>query len=295
VASNNVSGQIEQFFKTMAQGASPGGLSTNLLVKNNDICCVHRIAIEMQQGDVTNQIVEYNDIREPYNPQEFSAGISNACCTATSGSAMYSNVVSNNVAIQDSSCSVSYCWGIGIELWGNYPVANGNLIQNSTAGYPSVTFGGPTSTNVSNSPTATNNVLQGASAGMYCQYGGPPPAACGDISGTVTYTPNTISTTVSAQTSGATFIAPNSGPQSFPLTVSLSGSTNPNVTSYYTTDGTTPVPGSGTTQGYSAPFVLTVPATVKAVGMWGAGANPYSYAAGYGYVPSAVHSVTYTR
>lgn len=240
----------------------------------------------MQQGDASNQIVQFNDIREPYNPQAFSMGISSACCESSTGSSAGSNTVSSNALLQDSSCSVSYCWGYGIELWGNQPVSNGNLIQNAT-GYPSIAFG------PSISPTAINNILQGSLAGVYCEDGGSPPS-CTDVTGTETYTPNTISTTISAKTSGATFISPTSGPHSFPLTVSLSGSTDPNITSYYTTDGSSPVPGAGTTQVYSAPFILTGPGTVKAVGMWGAGANPFSYHSGYGYVPSAVHSATYT-
>jgi hypothetical protein len=38
---------------------------------------------------------------------------------------------------------------------------------------------------------------------------------------------------------------------------------------------------------------VSLPATVKALGMWGTGANPTSYASGYGFVPSAVQTANY--
>jgi hypothetical protein len=63
---------------------------------------------------------------------------------------------------------------------------------------------------------------------------------------------------------------------------------------WYTTDGSTPVPGQGTAQLYKTPFVVSATTTIKAVGMWGTANQPKSYPAGYGYVPSAVVSATYT-
>ena len=63
---------------------------------------------------------------------------------------------------------------------------------------------------------------------------------------------------------------------------------------WYTTDGTNPVPGAGTARYISSGGTITVAATtaVKAVGMWGAGNQPTSYPAGYGYVPSAMVSAS---
>jgi hypothetical protein len=51
---------------------------------------------------------------------------------------------------------------------------------------------------------------------------------------------------------------------------------------YYTTDGTTPSPATGTTQQYLAPFTLSAPATVKAI------------ATESGFQTSALGSATYT-
>jgi hypothetical protein len=62
--------------------------------------------------------------------------------------------------------------------------------------------------------------------------------------------------------------------------------TGPNTGIWYTTDGSLPVPGSGTAQLYTGPFTITNGAVVTAVGMWGAPNQPVSYPAGYGYTPS---------
>jgi hypothetical protein len=67
-----------------------------------------------------------------------------------------------------------------------------------------------------------------------------------------------------------------------------------NTSIYYTTDGSTPVPHSGTTHLYTGPFPITATTTVNAVGMWGAANQPASYPSGYGYVASSVVSATYT-
>jgi hypothetical protein len=70
--------------------------------------------------------------------------------------------------------------------------------------------------------------------------------------------------------------------------------TGRNTGIWYTIDGSSPVPGSGAAKLYTAPFTLSATATVKAVGMWGNANQPTSYPAGYGYVPSAVVSATFT-
>ena len=102
--------------------------------------------------------------------------------------------------------------------------------------------------------------------------------------------------------SAAPTLAPAAGTYPSPLQITLtdtgfsSGSLPLSNTSiYYTTDGTNPVPGAGTTKRYTKPFPLELPATLKAVGMWGAPNQPTSYAPGYGPVPSAVISATYRR
>jgi hypothetical protein len=111
-----------------------------------------------------------------------------------------------------------------------------------------------------------------------------------------------VTTGCSATTSVAPTISPASGSYTSPPTVTLTQpvtlnstyNTGQNTSTYYTTDGSTPVPGSGTTQLYTGPFAVTLPATVKAVGMWGVAPQPLTYPANYGYVPSAVQTATYT-
>ena len=44
----------------------------------------------------------------------------------------------------------------------------------------------------------------------------------------------------------------------------------------------------------SCNIAVAAAGTVKAIGMWGQGANTYSYPSGYGFVPSSVASATYT-
>jgi hypothetical protein len=121
-------------------------------------------------------------------------------------------------------------------------------------------------------------------------------------------TPPTMSGNVTgaaptAVTSVAPTISPASGAQTFPLTVTVTDpgySSGPqplaNTGIWYTTDGSTPVPGSGTAQRLDSGGTVTLKAaaTVKAVGMWGAANQPSSYPAGFGFVPSNVVTATYS-
>jgi hypothetical protein len=293
VLNNNVSGQIEEFFHTLAQGATGGQISTNLLIENNDMGFIHRIAIETQQEQVTNQVIKYNDTHDQYTPAQFSFGISNACCASSGGSTAPGTVTSYNVLVNNEplGSNPSYNWGYGIEAWGNqsqfnYNVVQGNYMANAIA------LGGASSAH-STSPVAINNVLNGAmSHAVTCEEGGTLPS-CTYVDGTPVYSPNTTSATVSTVASTTPSASPASGSYSGSQTVTLSDS-GVNTSIYYTTDGTSPVPGSGTTALYSTPFTVPVPSTVKTVAMWGTGANPYSYPSGWGYVPSSVVTNTYT-
>src|SRR5258708_20753969 len=111
-----------------------------------------------------------------------------------------------------------------------------------------------------------------------------------------------MSGAVSAVTSAAPAISPSGGSQTFPVTVTLTdkGSTSGAVSQgntgiWYTTDGSNPVPGNGTAKYLASggTFTLSAPATVKAVGMWGALNQPTSYPSGYGFVPSSVVTASY--
>lgn len=240
VQDNNVSGQLEEFFHTLGQSATgtSGSISNGLVIKNNDLPHVHRIPIETQQGDVSNQIIQYNDSYSPYVPSYITSGISNACCIAYTGSTAPATVTSNNVIIEDMTCSFAYCLGYGIEAWGNQSQFESNLIQ-SVSEYTTIAFGGysaaaPANGN-STSPVAIGNIVQGPYAGVVCENGGTLPN-CTYVTGTPIYSPNSLSSTPSTQTSTRPAISPASGTYTTPQIVTVSQSAI-NTSSYCTTDG----------------------------------------------------------
>ena len=101
---------------------------------------------------------------------------------------------------------------------------------------------------------------------------------------------NTTAQRAHAVPSTAPTISPAAGAISGATTVTLADSgTNHSI--YYTTDGSTPTTASTL---YTAPFSVNPGTTVKAIGMWGQGANPTSYPSGYGYLPSSVVTASYT-
>ncbi len=76
-------------------------------------------------------------------------------------------------------------------------------------------------------------------------------------------------------------ITPAAGTYTTSVSVTITD-TSSGALIYYTTDGTTPAPGAGTTKQYSASFALTASATVKAI------------ASGGGFATSPVASTAYT-
>ena len=81
------------------------------------------------------------------------------------------------------------------------------------------------------------------------------------------------------QTSVAPTISPASGNISATVTVTFTdpgGGRDANTGIWYTTDGSTPIPGSGSAQfnASGGTIAVTSPATVKAVAMWAPTLNP---------------------
>lgn len=282
---NRVAGQIEELFHTLAQGTG-GQISTNLTITNNDCGGVHRICIETQQGQVKNQVVRYNSVHDYFNPTPFSFGISNACCFAPNSVAP-GTITANNLIVFNTPCAATYCYGYAIEAWGNAAQFTGNVIQASALAKPAnpIALGGATSA-TSTALVATGNIVQGYSAAVVCENGGTLPS-CTFVSGSPLTTGNTVAASPSALVSAVPSVT-------LAGAVATLADAAPNTSIYYTVDGTIPVPGSGSAQLYAAPVTLASGATIKAVGMWGSGANPLTYPAGFGYVPSAVVSATYT-
>ena len=301
----------------------------NCLIQANDISNFHRIAIETQEqgvggGAATGTVItfQYNSIHDPYLPGNGTFGISsnngyqntpgnNKPSLNTSTSNDLSNVVIDNVGVAAGSPN---SWvGLGIEFWSmdSSSVGSNNLIQGQWVNSFMVgTDGAMTASNNhiqssfgwggSNTPANCNPYTPG-SYGWWNQERSP--------ANTPTGTGNQCDfVDGSLQTSATPAISPASGSFSGSQVVTFTdvGNTSGvgplgNTGIWYTTDGSTPVPGSGTANYLSTggTITLTTTTTVKAVGMWGAANQPANYPTGplsgaFGYGPSAVVTATYT-
>jgi hypothetical protein len=187
----------------------------------------------------------------------------------------------------------------GNEVWGdNNTTANYNLFQGYLAG-----AGGAIDWSQSGNFTFNNNIFNMYSGsgtncatqggGYWNNEGGNSPA----------YTPKSCTGNTYSNAGTGTYrsatptISPVSGIFAGTQTVTLTNTgTNrdANTTIWYTTDGSSPVPGTAQHASSGGTITLTSSATIKAVGMWGAPNQPTSYPAGLGYVPSGMVSAIYT-
>ena len=289
---------------TSTMGEATAGVTTsNVTARYNDFAGVHRIAWEEQPQVTSGVDFEYNSYHDPYVPFFGNFDLSFACCE--NGAQAPYLTVNNNVLIQNVATGPcpSYI-GPGIEAHGTQASFSNNLVQGlngARLAKPPCTSGPYSIPGIewgfgANPRHYDNNYVCGPYFnGQYIVTENPSYATPSSIVG------NVFATNCTATTSVAPAISPSPGGYSSPLTVTL---TDPGYTSgaqplgntsiYYTTDGSTPVPGSGTTQLYTLPITVSLPATIKAVGMWGSGANALSYPSGYGFVPSAVQTAAYT-
>jgi hypothetical protein len=302
------------FFATSYQQGRAANYCTNCDIEFNLFNQIHRIGIEFQINIVGTALTINNNVFEnPINAYYESYTVSAACCvwraidgSLTDNTLNLSNAVpaghfENNLLL--SPASPGNIWGF--EAWGTGARYNNNMLQGYIcAGFVWAYFGEYLNIGY--------NIMQGPimASGSACPNYSPLAGTFIGVDGSNTYpgtsptvTGNVTGATPSSVTSVAPTISPASGSQTFPLTVTL---TDPGYTSgsqplgntgiWYTTDGSMPVPGSGTAQYLASggTFVLSAAATVKAVGMWGTPPQPTSYPAGYGFVPSAVKSARYT-
>jgi hypothetical protein len=291
IANNNINHTSEGIHVLCWGNACyPGFTTQNLTVQYNDFNQIHRIPWEQQPQASAGVVFQYNSIHDWINPYFGSFGISFACC-GQGASSPYLNV-SSNVIVLTTPPQGRY--GYGSEDWGAKGIYNNNWIGSANVATSigmAWGYGSPTS-------MSYNTVCGGgfSSAGYISSEG---------YSGTAapTMTGNVTGSTCQAVSSVAPTISPAAGGQTYPLIVKL---TDPGYTSgsqplgntgiWYTTDGSTPTPGSGTAQYLASggTFTLNAPATVKAVGMWGAANQPASYKAGFGFVPSNVITAAYS-
>ena len=292
VIGNNVIYYQEQGMKDFQGTNNNTSFCNSCTIQYNDFGTIHRIAFESQINPISgDEYFNYNSYHDDYLASYYSMALSLANGTA------YPTHGVGNLYIGNQASS----WlAIAHEMFGY----NSSAVNEMFQGVWSVAI----SANYSGTFTVTNNTFcgpgsigQGSSATM--NYVPLTNGASNNItfSGNTPGAANSINTngtsTCSVTASTAPTIYPPAGAQSFPLSVTLTNpgtGINSNTSDWYTTDGSTPVPGTGTAQFYTGPFTLTAAATVKTVGMWGAANQPTTYPSGYGFAPSAVVSAAYT-
>ncbi len=281
----------------------PGGAITrNVVAQYNDFSNIHRINWEEQPQESSGINFSWNDSHDWNIPDYGSYGASFACCA--NGQHLAPNLIAaNNIAIFNTSGTSRY--GYGMEAMGYESSYQNNMVQSAIfSSYAQGMAWGN-----GGSPQPPNSAFQWTNNYVCGTFSGYPSNLSNYISregggAGQGYTPVTTGSnfqgTCAATTSVAPSISPSPGGYSSPLTVTLSdpGYTSGavalgNTSIYYTTDGSTPSPGGASTKLYSVPVTVTLPATIKAVGMWGAQNQPTSYAAGFGFVPSGVVTANY--
>jgi len=270
-------------------GFNPGGpqsvcISCN--IEYNYIWNYHRIGAEIQVGTPTSPILfEHNAIVDPVNSYWSTYATSFACCQtgvtygapgSSPGAIINDNVLVSTLPIGTSGWPPPF----GIEFWGTGTIGERNLVQGTFSDGIVWGFGG-------GSWQISNNYICGSYMAASNSY---------ILNEEGTTDPPTQLANVTAPVCGATISKPpvissSGGFRSQVVTLTDPGE---NTGIWYTTDGSTPVPGSGTARYYTAPFTVTATTTVKAVGMWGTASQPVSYPAGYGYVPSNVVNASFT-
>lgn len=264
----------------------PGNTSSGCLscvIEYNSIVNYHRIGIEIQIYSKDPMLIQHNAVVDPLGSYYGTFAVSLACCQwgDIQGVAGYSPslIFDDNVLI--ASVPGHQCPPYGVEFWGEGSQGTNNLVEGLfcngfTWGYGA----GPWA--IKDNYICGPNFATGGGYISNQQHQNNPPAQSG----------NTTSPECSALTSAAPVISPRAGAFARSQVVTLSDP-GANTGIWYTTDGSTPVPGSGTTQLYSQPFTIVKSTEVKAVGMWGAPNEPSSYPRGYGYIPSRVVAASF--
>jgi Bacterial Ig-like domain (group 2)/Beta xylosidase C-terminal Concanavalin A-like domain len=326
---NNDFEHLEQGIKFFEGSGAPNDpnhtyLLVDGIVDRNDFGQIHRIPLEAQQTVATGPAASSqrssfyltnNSQHDFISPAFGTFGFSiPMCCGGYTGYNPDNQINCGNNTMVDNNPTPSSLTGSGahsgeaFEWWGTGYCSN-NLIQGYYGSYGAGASGGPTPnsggagvaygyTNTTEMTwVANNNTCQftySSNSGCVSDagYGSTPPTQSGNVT----------STGATPRTTFAPTISPTGGSQSYPLRVTF---TDPGYTSgsgplgntgiWYTTDGSSPVPGAGTARYIASggTIVLNSATTLKAVGMWGALNQPTSYPSGYGHVPSPVISAVF--
>jgi hypothetical protein len=316
---NNVVNQTEEGFKFYEQSYNYA-VEFNTDVENNNMQGNSRIAIEDQQPTNANAVFSHNAFYQPTNPSYNTFELSlplNQCANSAAGckgngsgaaTVANDNVYIGNVPIT-IDCDGTSCtsgvpggtgsgahYGIGLEQWGVGATAQYNLFQGGNGPDNCAGGGGCSGWNIAvglpwSNVNDANNYFSGfdiiAGGGGFSYEAG----ADGNNPG-MTLTPATIVATSATIPTVAPAISTAGN------TVTITDSdTNHRLSIFYTTDGSKPAifgPGgsAGTTKVYSAPFVVSPGTTVSAIASWGQGANQGIVFPSFGYVPSAVTSIS---
>jgi uncharacterized protein YjdB len=296
--SNNIITQMEQGMKfyegctSFPCAENSVYLLNNVNVFNNDFSFIHRIGMEGQQVPYgVGENIYNNDFHDSVSPSFGSWMFSLAqCCssfsdgTGTAPMNFTGNVLLSNTNLNGQS-------GPGLEYWAQNAGANNNLNQ----GFAPLQYGcGAGTWEMNNNITAVSGSTSGGINDEGCNGTNIPLSQqTGNVSQGFPPT---------ALVSAVPTISPSSGSFSGAHTVTF---TDAGITSgvgpqgnhsiWYTLDGSSPVPGSGTSTCIASGGTASVTATsVNAVGMWGACNQPTSYPTGYGFVPSSVVKATFT-
>ncbi len=248
-------------------GASPGAYGDNVHIEYNYFNLIHRIQVEWQIGVANNPTYErYNVMGPPINSSGndgmyaySDAGAQNA--TIQSGGTTTYLDADSNIIYDNSALNNTHGISEAFEAWGNGAQYVHNLIQGYVCGGLEWGFGG--TNNVGSYWSISNNTMQGSimAAGSPCPFYTPEGGSFiahefGQSSSLApTTSGNVQQSTPTSFTSVAPTISPSGGSQTYPLTVTFTdaGYTSGaiplgNTGIWYTTDGSTPVPGSGTAQ-----------------------------------------------
>jgi len=304
VWSNNTVNLTEEGLKLSSQSSS-GVTSLNADVENNNMQGNSRIMIESQQDTNGVGIYSHNAFYQPFNPSysTFELSLPEYTASISPTHTASDDVFVGNVPVTYDATGGHY--GIGLELWGAGSIATYNLFQGGNgpdncpgggwcSGWQICLGGTFTNGNVTNNYFSGTDVWTGTANAMRDALTYEEGASASNAG--LVQTPNTVVQTSTTIPTVAPAIAAASGTSGSTITISDSD-TNHRLSFFYTTDGSTPAifrPGAsaGTTQLYSAPFAVAAGVTVKAIASWGQGANQGIVFPSFGYVPSAVTTIT---